>query len=639
VIGGRGGRGVAIRLRFGANPRVMRTAWLVAFALVGCAGASVPPAPPQSTMPPPPAAPPPAAPLAWTPPDAASGVHSPELRALLGEHWAWTMSESPVWATRLGIHRFDDRLGDRSLSAIHARRENTREFLARAEEIDAQKLDSGDATTLRLFMEDAKAEISTFVCEYELWSLSPRDNPVTEWNELREVHAVETVQDGRNLVARYRQIPGVIDADIANLREGLGRGLSANAESTRRVLDMVEKQLAQPLDAWPMLEPAKKAHDAWPPAELARFRSELRAAVEKGVMPALGRYRHLVKEEILAKARGADAEGISALPRGADCYAAEIRRHTTLDRSADELFALGEREIARIDAEMLALGRKLFGAKTFADVIAKLARDPKLRFDSDEEIVRAAENALARAKAAIPKWFGILPKADCVVRRIPDYEAPYTTVAYYKLPNPDGSKPGEYFVNVYQPKTRLRFEAEVLAYHESIPGHHLQIAIAQELGDLPAFRKNGLTTAFVEGWGLYAEQLAKEMGLYSDELQLMGLLSFDAWRASRLVVDTGIHAKGWTRAQAEKYMLEHTALSRENVQNEVDRYITWPGQALAYKVGELEMLAERKRAEAELGARFSLPKFHDAVLEHGSVSLPELRRQIDAFIREGQGKS
>ena len=235
----------------------------------------------------------------------------------------------------------------------------------------------------------------------------------------------------------------------------------------------------------------------------------------------------------------------------------------------------------------------------------------------------------------MPRFFGTLPKASCIVRPIPEYEAPFSTIAYYQGPNPDGSKPGEYFINTYAPETRPRAEARVLAYHESIPGHHLQIAIAQELDELPAFRRHMGITAYVEGWALYTERLAEEMGLYADDLDRLGVLSFDAWRASRLVVDTGIHALGWTRERAEQFLAENTPLALNNIENEVDRYINWPGQALAYKLGQLEIRALRAQAKEALGEDFSIQSFHDVVLEAGAVSLGVLRQQVEAWIEEG----
>jgi uncharacterized protein (DUF885 family) len=267
-----------------------------------------------------------------------------------------------------------------------------------------------------------------------------------------------------------------------------------------------------------------------------------------------------------------------------------------------------------------------------AETLARLRSDPKLHFDTEQAVIDKAESTLASAKAAIPKFFGRLPEADCVVATIPDYEAPYTTIAYYRPPIPDGSKPGEYFVNVYAPKTRPKYEAAALSYHEAIPGHHLQIAIAQELPAMPAFRRHLGLNSFVEGWALYAERLSDEMGLYESDLDRMGMLSYEAWRASRLVVDTGIHALGWTRERAKAFMHDHTALADNNIDNEVDRYIVWPAQALGYKLGQLEILALRELAEQELGEAFDIRGFHDAVLTRGAVSLGALRRGVQSWI-------
>ncbi|MEZ4368433.1 MAG: DUF885 domain-containing protein [Kofleriaceae bacterium] len=265
-----------------------------------------------------------------------------------------------------------------------------------------------------------------------------------------------------------------------------------------------------------------------------------------------------------------------------------------------------------------------------ATTIARLRDDASLRFGSAEEIVAAGR--LARARAAVVPAFGVLPTTPCVVSVIPAYEAPFSTIAYYRQPHPDGSKPGEYFVNTHEPTSRPRYEFEALTWHESIPGHHLQIALAQEQGALPAFRKHGGSTAFVEGWALYTERLADELGLYDGDLDRLGMVGYDAWRSARLVVDTGLHALGWTRAQAEAFMRAHTALTPTNIANEVDRYVTTPGQALAYKVGQLELQALRAEAERALGSRFDLPGFHDVVLGAGAVTLPILGARVRAWI-------
>jgi uncharacterized protein (DUF885 family) len=272
----------------------------------------------------------------------------------------------------------------------------------------------------------------------------------------------------------------------------------------------------------------------------------------------------------------------------------------------------------------------VLGAPDLAATLAALRGNPSVHFTNGDEIVAVAEASLARAVAAIPEWFGRLPRAECVVVRMEPHEEQHSTIAYYRQAPQDGSRPGRYYINTYAPETRPRYEAEALAFHESVPGHHLQIAIGQELEQLPAFRRHAETTAYVEGWGLYTERLSDEMGLYSGDLDRIGMLSYDAWRASRLVVDTGMHALAWSRSEAIEFMTAHTVLGLNNIANEVDRYIGWPGQALAYKIGQLEIRRLRTEAEAALGASFDIRRFHDAVLGHGALPLAVLRRSVVA---------
>jgi uncharacterized protein (DUF885 family) len=335
---------------------------------------------------------------------------------------------------------------------------------------------------------------------------------------------------------------------------------------------------------------------------------------------------------VLPHARPQERPGIAHLPGGLECYHRLIRVHTSLDLTPDELHATGLREVERIDGELAALGARVLGAAGLPAILARLRTDPALYFQTRDEVEATAAAALAKAKQAIAGWFGILPRAGCEVARMGEHEEQHSTIAYYRQPAADGSRPGRYYVNTSAPHTRPRYEAEALAYHEAIPGHHLQIAIAQELTGVPEFRKHTGATAFVEGWALYAERLADEMGLYSGDLDRIGVLSYDAWRACRLVVDTGMHAKGWTRRQAIDFMLAHTALAENNVVNEVDRYITWPGQALAYKTGQLELLRLRADAQRRLGARFDVKAFHDAVLGNGAVALGPLREAVEAHV-------
>jgi uncharacterized protein (DUF885 family) len=313
-----------------------------------------------------------------------------------------------------------------------------------------------------------------------------------------------------------------------------------------------------------------------------------------------------------------------------------IRVQTSLEMDPEELHRLGLEQVAKFRHDLSELGAKALGTSDVAEIQKKLRSDPAMHFGSAEEVESKAREALARAKAAVPNWFGIQPKADCQVKVMGMHEAPYSTIAYYRNPAMDGSRPGYYMINTYQPETRPRYEAEALAFHESIPGHHLQIAIAMELKGLPEFRKHQGVTAFVEGWGLYAERLADDMGLYSSDLDRIGMLSYDAWRACRLVVDTGLHAMGWSRQQAIDYMVENSVLAENNIVNEVDRYLTWPAQALAYKVGQLEILKLRDEGKRRLGDRFDLKAFHDAVLRNGAVALPILRQQVEAYYAQAE---
>lgn len=564
--------------------------------------------------------------------EAAAGIENVFLAKVLTEHWAYTMASNPTWATQLGDHRYDDRIEDKSLAAQAADLEKTQAFLLEAKAITERSLKPRERIVRALFVEHLEGVIASEACHFSEWSLSPRGNPVTEWSYLPELHPMKTTADGDNLLKRFAAVPASIDTEIANLQSGVGKGWFANRESVRRVLEMVDRALAQPVKDWAMAKPAVEPPAEWPAAYSETFSKALMQTLESGVKPALVRYRDFVKQSILPKSRGEKETGVGALPFGQACYQARIEHFTTVKYDAKTHHEIGMKEIARINAEMAKLGAKLFGTKDLESTLKTLREDPKLHFDTAENLQKAAQGALDRARAAIPKYFGILPKADCIVQPIPDYEAPYTTIAYYRQPAPDGSKPGEYFINLYQPTTRPRYELEALSFHEAIPGHHLQIAIAQERPAVPAFLKHIGMTAFVEGWALYTEQLADEMGLYSGDLDRMGMLSYEAWRASRLVVDTGLHAMGWSREEAKVFMFEHTALAANNIDNEVDRYIVWPGQALAYKTGQMEIWRLRREAEKALGSSFDLKAFHDVVLGEGAVSLPVLRRQVEAWV-------
>jgi uncharacterized protein (DUF885 family) len=425
-----------------------------------------------------------------------------------------------------------------------------------------------------------------------------------------------------------------IDQEIANLRRALGAGKVATRDAVTHVIAQLDQLLAQPDVEWPLRAPAAAPHldPTWTDAGRRAFVAAIDAAIAGSIRPAFQRYRQVLSAEVLPRARDDAHVGLSNVPGGAECYPRLIQVHTSLSLGADEIHRFGETEIERLRREAIRLGSEIFHTTDFAEIRRRLQSDRALFFTTREEVEAKAAAALARSTAAMPRFLGKLPRTPCVVKRIAAYEEADSPIAYYRPAAIDGSRAGTYYVNTSLPATRPRYEAEALAFHESIPGHHVQIAIAQELTGLPEFRKHLGVTAFVEGWGFYAERVADELGLYSGPLDRLGMLSLELWRAGRLVVDTGMHAQGWSRQQAIAYLEANTIIAPNNVVTEVDRYIGWPAQALAYKIGQREILALRAEAERRLGARFDRRAFHDVVLGSGAVSLPVLRAQIGIWL-------
>jgi uncharacterized protein (DUF885 family) len=570
--------------------------------------------------------------------DAVAGIADAGLRDIVAAHWEYSMRWAPTWATTIGDHRYDDRLARRdpaSIAASNAERDALLDRLVALDSPAPAALGDTDRVTLALLRGLLEAQRAVEDCKFHEWNVdSANASLFGELSYVVESHTVTTPHDAANLVARMGHGAALVDDTIANLRLGLAGGLVASGEKLRRAIEQLDHELAKPVDDWAMVAPRwarPPSPDPWPTGERGRHARALHDIVAAQIRPALARLRGFLHDTVLPHARG-EREGLAGLPGGDACYRATILQHIGFVRSPDELHVLGQTEIARTDHELAALGKTVLGTPDLAATIARLRSDRSLYFDSREALLAAAQRALDRARAAVPRFFSVLPRTDCILRETPAYEAPYSTIAYYRQPHYDGSKPGEYFVNTYKPETRPRYELEALTWHESIPGHHLQIALSQELGALPMFRKLDGSTAFVEGWALYTERLADEMGLYTSDLDRLGKLSYDAWRASRLVVDTGLHSLGWTRAQAEAFMRAHTALTDVNISNEVDRYIGWPGQALGYKVGQLEILKLRAEAQAALGARFDLKAFHATVLGAGAVTLPVLDTRVRAWI-------
>jgi uncharacterized protein (DUF885 family) len=563
------------------------------------------------------------------------------LRELADAYWSAHLDADPIEATLLGYPGYASRMPDESPAGrarIEARLRAIRTRIPAEVPASALEDPTADAerVTRGLLLGEIDRELAFAGCRLEEWSVDPRDGPQVAYLDLAGLQSVKNRADGAALLGRWHLMPATIDQKIGNLRRGLGAGKSSPRSEVARVLRQLDELLARPVSDWPLVVgPATRASGAdWTPAAAEAFRRELTEVVVDAIRPAFARYRRVVAEEIFPRARGDADVGILRLPGGAACYRALVEVYTSEQLDPAKVHQLGLDELARIRREMEALGPVAIGTSGFTEIQKRLrAADPRLFFTSREEVEATAAAALARAAAAMPRFLGRVPRTPCVVKRIEAHEEKDSPIAYYRQPAVDGSRPGTYLVNTYAPETRPRFEAEGLAFHESIPGHHVQIALAQEMTGVPEFQRHLGVTAFVEGWGLYAEGLADELGLYSSPLARLGRLGMEAWRAGRLVVDTGIHALGWSRAEAVQFLVDHTTIARNNIENEVDRYIGWPGQALAYKIGELELRRLRREAERRLGSRFDLRRFHDAVLGRGALSLPVLGDEIARWTR------
>ncbi len=556
---------------------------------------------------------------------------SNSLAALAKEYWEMRMVADPLYATVLGDRRYDDRLQDITPQGRLRRERQVAAIIRRCTEIDESSLSEADKLTRTVLLVEARAMLDYSSCGLDDWTVDPLGGPQVEFQNTESYQLVRTLAEGKAMAKRWNAMGGFLDDHMANLGRGAAKGKFAARICVEKTIEELRDLLARQTKEWPFLRPLAQPHEDWSERDVRAFNKGLTEATKASIGPAFARYLKFLKSEVLPGARPQERPGIMHVPGGPDAYARLTKVHTSLDLPVDGFHRTGLREVERINGEMEKLGEKVLGTRDRPRILERLRTDRSLYFSSRDEVAAKAEDALSRAKAAIPKWFGRLPEADCVVVRMEEHEEKHSTLAYYRQSAADGSRPGSYYINTSSPETRPRYEAEALAYHESVPGHHLQIAIAQELEGLPDFRRYSGVTAFVEGWGLYTEGLADEMGLYSSDLDRIGRLSYDSWRACRLVVDTGMHAKGWSREQAIDFMMKNSALAKNNIVNEVDRYITWPGQALAYKTGQLEIMRLRRRAEKRLGKKFDIRAFHDAVLGSGAVPLEALRKIVGAW--------
>ena len=550
------------------------------------------------------------------------------INAVADEYVDAFFREFPVWATLEGYPTADhSRLNDNSLAALRAWEQREDAWLAAAQSIDASGL-QGRASyrTWSALKELLDASVGTRICRTELWNVSPT---FTGWHSvaslLASVQPVGSQQVRADAVARFRQLPQYLDTEISNLRDGVRRGYVAPRTGVQSVIQQMDALLGTPVADSPFLSPAQR-DDTAP----ASFRAELSRVVTQDVNPAISRYTDYLKREYLPAARASIA--VSDTPGGPACYHASIRANTGLDIHPVQIHQTGLREITKIRAEMQTIAQSHFGTSDVSAMLQRVRTDPQYTFRSRDEMIAYARAAVERARLAVPNWFGIVPRASVVVQPYPPFQERAAPGGQYNAPSEDGTRPGIYLINTYQPEKQSRAGLESTAFHETYPGHHMQIAIARERPDAHALLRYFGSSGFIEGWGLYSERLADEMGLFSGPVDRLGLLSNEALRAARLVVDAGMHALGWSRQQAIDYLLANTTEPAEHAASEIDRYIAVPGQATAYMLGNLEIRRLRADAERAFASRFSIKDFHDRVLEDGNVTLPLLREKIERWI-------
>ncbi len=557
------------------------------------------------------------------------------LQALFDSAWEADLRDNPTGADYLGDHRFSAEWPDLSPAAFEARYARYSATLAQLKAIPRAGLSNADKLNYDLFAEDFQRRLDARPFKPWLYeAIRPRDGVQTS-SELAELLPFATAADYEAWIARLTKMGAYIDQNIALLDTAIREKRTQPRSIMERIPAQLAKQIPASAEDSPFFEPFKRFPDSIGAEDRARLIGAAGRAIDEQVIPAFTRLDAFFRDKYLPASRASD--GIWDTPDGLSFYANRAAFHTTTELTPEEIHAIGLREVARIRAEMEGIIKQVGFKGSFEDFLVFLRTDPQFYYKTGDELFEAYAAMAKRIDPELVKLFGKLPRTPYGVRPIPMTTAPDTTTAYYQGPALDGSRAGYYYVNLYRPEVRPKYEMEVLTVHEAVPGHHLQIALAMEDKSLPLFRRNADFTAYIEGWALYSERLGEQMGLYQDPYSKFGQLTYDMWRAVRLVVDTGIHAKKWTRQQAIDYFKANAAKSEADIVNEVDRYIAWPGQALAYKIGQLRILDLRREAQAALGDRFDIRAFHDTVLSTGAVPLDVLTKRIEAWV-EAQKK-
>ncbi len=627
--------------RIAAGPLRSGVAALAAALIALAAGVAAPAGAAALAAPAAPAAPAPsaepaapAAPAAAAAPAAPAAEAARRLHALFDDYWERTAHEYPEWATWRGDHRFDDRLTDAAPAARDRRDAQERDWLARAEAIDAAALAPTDRVSREIFIFERRQQVDEQAHPgWRTLSLAAQGGFQTELFALFQIMPMDDAAQARNWLARLAAVPARTAQELHWLEQGIALGWVPARPVLRRVLAQIDAQLAPADDHSPFVEPLRRLGSGIAPAEQAALRAQALQLLRLQVRPAWQRLRDFVAGPYLGAAPAAG--GLGRYPGGAQVYALLIRQHTTQPLGAQALHQTGLQEVERLQRE-IERAKADAGFAGSADAwIEQLTRDPQQYHASADALLAGYRDIAKRIDPQLPGLFAELPRAPYGVRAMPAHLGA-GAADYYESPDLDGRRPGWFNVNALAWPTRPRWGMEALVAHETVPGHHLQIARAVELGALPAFRRDAGFTAFTEGWALYAESLGPELGLYRDPASRFGFLQMQIWRAARLVVDTGLHALGWSRERAVDVLCAATRFERSVCEAETDRYLSWPAQALAYTTGQMAIVALRDRARAALGERFDLRRFHNAVLDQGSVPLPVLEAAIDDWIAQQQ---
>jgi len=548
---------------------------------------------------------------------------------LLADFWESRMVNFPTFASSLGDRRFNDQWTDQSINAIDDRQAERREFLRRLYAIDSKALSEDNQLNYELFRRNLQSDVDSHQFKGYLIPFSHRGG-VQTLNQTALRLRFTTVQDYEDWLLRMSKVDAVVEQTIARAERGRKEGLIAPAILMQRIPAQIATQLVEAGIESPFYEEFEEMPDTISAADQERLRASAIATIEKVVVPAYRSLSRYFEQTYLPASR--DSVGLSNLPHGDRWYELLTRNYTTTQMTPDDIHRLGLDEVRRIRDEMQLIIDEVEFDGDFQAFLNFLRTDPQFYYDNADDLYNAYLATSKRIDPELVKLFGHLPRMPYGVKPIPAATAPDTTTAYYSRPAADGSRAGTYWVNLYMPEVRPKYEIEVLSVHEAMPGHHLQLALQQELGDMPEFRRFLGFTAFVEGWGLYSESLGHDLGLYKDPYSHFGALTYEMWRAVRLVVDTGLHYKGWTRQQAIDFFKDNAAKTEHDIVNEIDRYIGNPGQALAYKIGQLKILAIRASAEAQLGDDFDIRAFHDHLLGAGALPLDLLQQRMDTWI-------